>query len=151
MATASVQVLLDTDVANGNIGPAAGLLSAYLRDATCHWLVLACDYPFFDADEIRNLFEEYKYPLTCLQNEQGWAEPLLAIWSPAALAQLKDNVSHDITGPRHVTRQLEAHMVEPLQGRALFNTNTAQDWDTAKAMAATGKASVQSVPHQNVD
>ena len=71
-----------------SIGPAAGLLAAHAYDPHAHWLVIACDYPLITSETLRQLLDEYREPVTCFQNNQGWVEPLLAIWSPVALEAL---------------------------------------------------------------
>lgn len=133
---ASFGLLFDSDTTEEDIGPAAGLLAAHHRRPTCHWLVLACDYPLLGPEEIGHLLANHRGHLSCLENQDGWPEPLLAIWSPAALRQLQENVGQGITGPKHVVRQLRAHLVRPLESKSLFNANTVQEWNAAVALAS---------------
>jgi len=116
------------------IGPAAGLLAAYSLDPSAYWVVVACDYPLMDAMELRRLRDAYEEPVTCFRNEEGFAEPLIGIWSPRALEQLKVNVSSGINGPNRVVRQMAGKMVRPRREKALFNANTPEDWQRALEM-----------------
>lgn len=126
--------VLDAD-SEPQIGPAAGLLAAYRHDVGAHWLVVACDYPLMSAIELRRLVASYTQPLTCFENKDGWAEPLLAIWSPEALDLLRDNVSKGITGPQRVVRSLQGKRIQPCDQRSLLNTNTPSEWRKALDMA----------------
>ena len=123
------------DEQGNNIGPAAGLLAAYQTRSTCHWLVLACDYPLVSRYEIAHLVQWYQAPITCFRNASGRSEPLLAIWSPESLAHLKANVAKGVTGPKNVVRDLSGRTITALDENSLLNANTRRDWDEAVKIA----------------
>ncbi|KXJ87986.1 hypothetical protein Micbo1qcDRAFT_207739 [Microdochium bolleyi] len=79
-------------------GPIRGFLAAHeaLPDAT--WLIIACDYPRLTVNAIRYLIDAYESPVTCFQGARAKMEPLVSIWSPEALAQLKRNCDPASTG-----------------------------------------------------
>ncbi|KAL2793686.1 MobA-like NTP transferase domain-containing protein [Aspergillus keveii] len=85
-----------------DLGPAAGLLSAYRHDPDATWLVVACDYPFFSVSALRYLYRHMAGPVTCFENADGIYEPLLGIWTPEALLLLEENVQRGILGPKAV-------------------------------------------------
>ncbi|KAJ9659980.1 hypothetical protein H2201_007085 [Coniosporium apollinis] len=118
-----------------DIGPAAGLLAAHKHSPHSYWLVLACDYPLVTAAALLHLKEQFEEPLTCFENEEGFVEPLIAIWSPAALRQLEENVRHGITGPARAVKMLGGKAISPLEPRTLMNTNTKEEWDKAMELA----------------
>ena len=118
-----------------DIGPAAGLLAALHADPHCTWLVLACDYPLISVPELRNLFSSYNGRLTCFENAEGWAEPLLGLWSPEALACLSLNVRDGCTGPKVVVKELNGKRIRALDERSLLNANTPREWSQALALA----------------
>ncbi|KAF3023351.1 hypothetical protein E8E15_007842 [Penicillium rubens] len=128
-----VQVLYDHDDAkfpeHDDIGPASGLLRAQQQDPTCNWLIVACDYPLLTADALRKLREGPAGVVTCFHNEEGYSEPLLAIWTPEALSALGRNVRQGILGPSSVIRQLNSTLVAPESNEWLMNVNTREDWD----------------------
>lgn len=130
----SVQVLYDEDLpgynAHGEIGPASGLLRAHNHAPRSTWLVVACDYPLLSAAAIDQLRQIFGGTVTCFHNKDGYSEPLLGIWSPAALEALQENVQQGITGPSFVVRQLSGILVEPEFDDWLINTNTEEDWES---------------------
>lgn len=113
------------------IGPAAGLHAAYHFDPTSHWLVVPCDYPLLDGDELRVLHEQYRHPVTCFENGQQSEEPLVAIWSPDALAHLTKDVIKDKASLSHLMERLRGSKVSPKYDHSFFNTNTREEWDNA--------------------
>lgn len=148
---ACVTVLYDSETPlngarNSDIGPAAGLLAAYREDRTSHWLVIACDYPLITSREIAHLIRSYQAPVTCFMNGSGWPEPLLAVWSSAALARLEANVAQGIEGPKTVLRDLRGSTIAPLDERTLLNANTREDWETAVKAAPAIDIASQSPP-----
>lgn len=85
-----VCVLRDEDLCESHpayrdIGPTCGLLSSYHHDKMAHWLVLACDYPLIVEDALRQLKDEYEEPVTYFLNDEGFSEPLIALWGPSVL------------------------------------------------------------------
>lgn len=133
-----VQVLYDHDDAkfpeHGDIGPASGLLRAHQHDPTCNWLIVACDYPLLTAAALRKLRQESAGAVTCFYNEEGYSEPLLAIWAPEALSALERNVRQGILGPSSVIRQLNSISVAPQMNEWLMNVNTREDWERIVAI-----------------
>lgn len=127
----NVEVVLDQQ---NDIGPAAGLLAAYQTDSTCRWLVVACDFPLLQAKDVRQLVDAYEDPVTCFQNSEGWTEPLFAIWNDTALRILKDGVETGKTGPNRVIHLLKGKTIRPQREKALFNTNTPEEWEAAKQL-----------------
>lgn len=76
---------------NAGGGPIRGFLAAHetMPDAT--WLIVACDYPRITVSTIQYLIQAYEPPVTCFRGARNKMEPLVSIWSPEALAQLKQN------------------------------------------------------------
>ncbi|RKU47129.1 hypothetical protein DL546_005391 [Coniochaeta pulveracea] len=112
-------------------GPAQGLLAAHRSDPTATWLVLAVDYPLMSVEAIQLLRQSYSHPVTCFQNDDGFCEPLVGIWSPDALEKLEANVRSGRGSPSAVVRQLDGRQVRiPQDGRRwLMNVNTEAEWE----------------------
>lgn len=127
-----LSIVID-DRAQSDIGPAAGLLAAHRRDPDAHWLVVACDYPLLPARAVAMLLAGFEEPVTCFANDEGWCEPLLSIWSPAALRALAANVEAGRTGPNATVRALAGKMLQPVEEWWLLNANTPAQWEHALA------------------
>ncbi|RAL09414.1 molybdenum cofactor guanylyltransferase, partial [Aspergillus homomorphus CBS 101889] len=133
-----VQIIYD-DNASGDdgsdIGPAAGLLAAYRHDPKAKWLVIACDYPFLTTNALRQLLRHSEEaPVVCFENQEGWYEPLLALWTPQALRLLASNVQKGILGPKSAIKAVQGCGIRPLDERWLFNTNNRTEWQRALAL-----------------
>lgn len=130
----NIRVILD-EVSQW-LGPAAGLLAAYRLDPTAHWAVVACDYPLMIRSELGRLLDEFREPLTCFRNSDGFVEPLVGIWSPTALSALKINVSKGRLGPSNTFKQLRGTLVAPSSPQSLLNANTEEEWESALQILA---------------
>ncbi|KAL2839459.1 MobA-like NTP transferase domain-containing protein [Aspergillus pseudodeflectus] len=118
-----------------DLGPAAGLLSAYRHDNSATWLVVACDYPFFPVSALRYLCGHMAGPVTCFENADGIYEPLLGIWTPEALSLLDQNVQRGILGPKAVVLESKGTSIRPESEIWLFNMNTRAEYEQALRMS----------------
>jgi len=132
--------LQDNSEADISAGPAAGLLAAHHAHPDSTWLVLACDYPLMTSDALVRLRSSYQAPVTCFRNAEGFCEPLVAVWSPVALARLAANHAKVQSGPQSVVRDLGGLMLMPETTMAqsgardamvLWNVNTEAEWQIA--------------------
>lgn len=139
-------------------GPSAGLLAAYSSDENSSWLVTGCDYPLLSVTALRQLFTSHMTEnptLTCFVNSEGFAEPLLAIWTPPALQVLRDlairaGYEGRNVGPNRVIQTLQqpsqmhigasfsgsfrANMIEPSDDSCLKNVNTLEEWHEVQSL-----------------
>jgi molybdopterin-guanine dinucleotide biosynthesis protein A len=117
---------------HGDIGPAAGLLAAHAALPSATLLVLGCDYPLLPPTALQQLILEYKPPLTCFVNAEGFTEPLIAIWSPEALDVLERNVKEGRSGLNRVVAMMEGvKAIKPLREAWIMGCNTRGEWDEA--------------------
>lgn len=126
----------DTNANPEDIGPAAGLLAAYRTHPDVNWLIVACDFPLLNARTLTRLIsaqqESQSASVTCYRNSKGFCEPLLAVWTPKALAKLAENVRQGRTGPRFVLDESpDAQIISPDIEMELFNVNTVEEWEEA--------------------
>lgn len=112
-------------------GPATTILAAYGLNPRSHWLFIPCDYPLLTAPELRHLFHQYRDPVTCFENAQRIAEPLLGIWSPMAIAHIAAEALYTREHLAELVDRLEGMRIPPLYDHSLFNANTREDWDDA--------------------
>lgn len=143
-----------------DIGPAAGLITAYDKHPDKTFLAVAVDFPFITLQTLQDLLGAYKEPVsTYFHPIDMHPEPLLSIWSPLALERLKKNAVEGIevdaedgrmtrrkrTGPCFTAKQLWKELagtsggdevvgrwgILPRDERELRNTNTREEWDRA--------------------
>ncbi len=118
-----LRALVDLPAA-GDVGPAAGLLTAHRLRPDAAWFVLAVDFPWLDAAGVAEIVAG-RAPgtrATCFVHEDGTSEPLLTIWEPAGLAVLSEAAA---AGPRRVLEQGPVASCVPSTPRWLVNINTA--------------------------
>ncbi|RYP86628.1 hypothetical protein DL769_000696 [Monosporascus sp. CRB-8-3] len=134
-ADGGLEVIFDSNVNTSaeSKGPAEGLLSAYNACPDATWLVVACDYPYVTSAMLRHLIKSYNTPVTCFCNSEGFCEPLLAIWSPAALERLAENVARGKSGPAATVREIKGTMLSVPEGCEtwLVDVNRQADWEAA--------------------
>lgn len=70
------------------IGPAGGIVSAHLKFPETAWLVMACDMPLVETEDLRILVNERAGDFVTFKDET-----LPSIWEPSALHSLLVNVS----------------------------------------------------------
>ena len=136
-----VDLRLGSSEDHTDIGPAAGLLTAYEKSQLGDWLVLACDYPLLNREAVDQLLVEYGHSktkglqnfVTCFVNSKGFYEPLLGVWSPQALQRLRQNVHNGRLGPSRtisdLVRESKAKLVKPLDERWILGANTPEEWE----------------------
>jgi len=129
----NIQTITDTETSQSeeSKGPASGILAALQHDPEATWLVVACDFPCITASTLSQLKSEYKPPVTCFRNREGFCEPLLGIWSPEAMRHLKRNCEKGKLSPSKAVKELDGLVILP-DGDAdlvLRNVNTKEEWD----------------------
>lgn len=114
----------------GEIGPAAGLLTAHRARADAAWLVLAVDFPLLDEEGLSALVSARKTTAcaTCFLHGDGTPEPLLTIWEPAGLAALADAPAE---GARRALERGPSVHLRPRDARWLLNVNSPGDLTAA--------------------
>ncbi|MFB6455485.1 NTP transferase domain-containing protein [Chitinophaga sp. Hz27] len=115
-------------------GPSAGLLSAYAQQPETAWLVVACDLPLLTAHSLELLIssrDSSKAATSFISPFNNLPEPLIAIWEPAALAQLKTNVLAGLQQcPRKTLLSTDIKILENPWSDEQFNANTPAEKST---------------------
>jgi molybdopterin-guanine dinucleotide biosynthesis protein A len=125
-----VQAVLDDPETNGDIGPAAGILTAATSKSDATWLILAVDLPFISRDSILHLLKAHltDSPVSLyLHSDDGNPEPLFSIWTPTALAQLRSNCRAGKSGPCRAAKDVWGGKIGPGAGGVEVPT---EDWIT---------------------
>jgi len=94
-----------------NNGPASGILTAHSLHPASTLVILAVDFPQADGDTLRALLDGHETQdesaVTCfLHPEDGNPEPVMSVWTPAALERLKKNSALGKSGPCYTAKQL---------------------------------------------
>jgi molybdenum cofactor guanylyltransferase len=123
-------------------GPIVGIRSALAAYPRAAWLVLACDLPFLSDAALSQLLRERdaaSLATAYRSAHDGLPEPLCAVWEPAAAAPLAAYQAGGADCPRKFLIRHTAHLLEPLDRRALDNINTPEEY--AQALTALDAAS----------
>ncbi len=123
-------------------GPIVGIRSALAAHPQVAWLVLACDLPFLSDAAIDMLLrrrDPSTFATAYKSARDGLPEPLCAIWEPSAAKTLADYRAGGGQCPRKFLIRHGAHILEPVEARALDNVNTPEEY--AQAIATLGNPS----------
>jgi molybdenum cofactor guanylyltransferase len=113
------------------MGPTGGLLTALADDACgeSSWLVLACDLPRVNAAVLEHLVSA-RAPFqfaTAFRGNDGFPEPLCAIWEPKAYPRLLQFLGMGYECPRKCLIQSPIRLVDAPLPDALDNGNNPED------------------------
>lgn len=109
-----------------DIGPLAGIVSAFEAYPDSAWLTIACDYPFLDAATIDTLVASRNMDkmATCFFNkERDCPEPLLTIWEPAIFSVLQKNIAERNLSPLKILKSTDIQLVPIPDPNKLINVN----------------------------
>jgi len=113
-----------------DLGPIAGILSAFDHDPGVSWLVLACDLPNVDDDTIAALIAAHtgEHPFTAYKSSHdGLPEPLCAIFAPASRPIVEAFVAEGLVCPRKMLIRSDTLLLEQINPASLDNMNTPED------------------------
>lgn len=128
-----------------NLGPLAGILTAFDAHPNKAWLVVACDLPFLDRPTLDHLIahRDPAAPATAYRGRiDGKPEPLCAIYEPSIRDALHEYVRRGITCPRKILMQSDAHLMDLPNPFALENANAPDE----SARASGGVAPLDTAP-----
>ena len=129
-AFSGLRLLPDHD---SDIGPLAGVLSAFREDDSCAWLVVAVDMPFLTETSLRLLLQ-HRDPdafATAFRNPDIDApEPVCAIYEPRILPVLLGAKARGRYTLK-VLRDVRVRLVEPAHPQELANINDPDEYSRA--------------------
>lgn len=115
-----------------NIGPMAALLRAFKEEQTA-WLVMGCDYPFFDAEELSLLIENRKSDrmATVYYNKKNTTpEPLLGIYEAGCRPLLQSAFHQKQYSLKHFLLSQEVYYIAPQDPRKILSVDTKEAYET---------------------
>jgi molybdopterin-guanine dinucleotide biosynthesis protein A len=108
-------------------GPASGIHAAFLRAPDAAWIVIGCDYPLLETQDIRRLLEA-RAPevdaVTFLNHQTAEIEPMISLWEPAAVQQFMERFAAGEYSPRRILQSCKLVTVMPRGQRVLHNRNS---------------------------
>lgn len=113
-----------------DIGPLAGVLSAFKTDPDTAWIVVACDLPFIDIESLEFLVKYRnadKIATTYNNPSDLLPEPLITIWEPKSYPILSGCLVNGNTSLRKILINNDTFMIQPLKPDTLLNVNTPED------------------------
>lgn len=118
------------------IGPAAGLLAAHGAYPEAAWLVLACDLPLLQPSTLLALIRarDGRHAAIAYRSAvDDLPEPLCALWEPAALARLSQQVKAGRYRLRDILQSDDTLLLPAPDGDVLDNINTPQDLERLRS------------------
>lgn len=140
----SAQIAPDRDVtivrdAVASAGPVSGLVTAFQKTTHEALLVLSCDLPFMDREQIRRLLDYAKrvqehWDVIAVQ-EEGRLHPLVALYHRRTQINWEDALRHDQLRLMRTLEKLHVHATPAglLDSWAVFNANTPEEYEIALA------------------
>ena len=108
-------------------GPASGIHAAFLRAPDAAWLVIGCDYPFLETQDVRRLLEA-RAPgidaVTLFNHETSAIEPMISFWEPAAVQHFMKRFAAGDHSPRRILQSCKLVTVVPREPQILHNRNS---------------------------
>jgi molybdenum cofactor guanylyltransferase len=142
------------DILNGNyntitdaytgLGPYGAILSAFKKNSSCAWLVVACDLPLLNASTLEQLVvqrDPNAMATTFESPHDGLPEPLITIWEPKSYPILLASLSKGYQCPRKALINNNVKIVQPVNKAALMNVNTPQELEKAQRILDSNKVS----------
>ncbi|MEM9076322.1 MAG: NTP transferase domain-containing protein [Bacteroidota bacterium] len=118
-------------------GPFNGILSAHSQYPEVAWLILACDLPLMDTNNVNKLVRARNSNLeatTMVSRKTNAPEPMVTIWEPKGLERAQNYLK--TTGNASVRSFLlnsEIKKVHPVDDEVLYNANFPEDYEYIKS------------------
>jgi molybdopterin-guanine dinucleotide biosynthesis protein A len=122
-STSQVEILPDLEPSPGPLG---GLQAAFHQDANSDWLVLACDLPLIQKEDLQSLVDHHDSSLDAtsfLNPLDNHPEPLCALYSPSASPKLNARIEQNKRCARRFLASLSRTDLTPSHPNSLLNLN----------------------------
>lgn len=121
-------------------GPLGAIVSAFHKNQSSAWLIVACDLPLLDNKTIQYLVENRNKDLvatTFKSPGNDFPEPLITIWEPTALPLLETALSEGKLSPQKVLMKAKIKMLRAPDQSVLLNANTPKEKQTIMQLLQT--------------
>lgn len=119
------------DVEPGH-GPASGLHAAFSREHGVAWLVIGCDYPWLEAQDLQRLVDARASAIDAvsyLNDATGEIEPMITLWEPAAQRHFVRAFAGGEYSARRILRTCALRVLAPRTPEVLENRNASDAFD----------------------
>lgn len=113
-----------------DIGPLAGVLSAFKTDPNCAWWVIACDLPYVDSEALTFLLshrDTSKEATFFIDPETLFPEPLLTIFEPIIYPTLLRSYDAGQHSLNRILLSSRGKRVKPQDMRIIRSINTKEE------------------------
>lgn len=120
-----------------DIGPLAGVLSAFRTNPLTAWIVIACDLPLIDTYSLEHLIKYRnadKFASAYKNPTDNLPEPMITIWEPKSYPILDDCLATGNTSLRKALIDNDTMLIKPVKSEILLNVNTPEEMSKALKM-----------------
>jgi molybdopterin-guanine dinucleotide biosynthesis protein A len=112
----------------------AALITAFRRHPGASFLVLGCDYPFLHKQDIDKLVTSFSATgnTVCYSNQDGFLEPLLAIYNADTQMVLEKNLAERQLSLRKILEQSSVHTLEATTSSSLTSVDDPASYEQVK-------------------
>ncbi|MCS6960199.1 MAG: cyclic pyranopterin monophosphate synthase MoaC [Pseudanabaenaceae cyanobacterium SKYGB_i_bin29] len=113
-------------------GPISGMLTAFQAYPQVNWLVVACDLPYLDEQNLAPLVEKYREDVVanCYYHPQKkFPEALCAIYTPQAFSVFNKYYNEGVMCPVQILAQSPCQLLEPPSPHTTANINTLAEYE----------------------
>jgi molybdopterin-guanine dinucleotide biosynthesis protein A len=117
-----------------DLGPFGAILSAFERDSSCAYLVLATDLPFISKKLLKELItkrDTTKIATTFQGNNKDFPEPLITIWEPKSFTILKKAKQQEAFSLTKILKNNDIAIVK-INANFIQNINTISQYHEVK-------------------
>ena len=114
------------------MGPMAGILSAFQSFPNVAWLAVACDLPFLSEDTIAFLIKNRnatKIATAFVDPTGKYPEPMVTIWEPQSYPTLSQKVSEGNTSLSKVLMNDDVELLKMPNEREFTNVNHPEEYE----------------------
>ncbi len=117
-----------------NIGPMAALLSAFTKFPDKNFIVVACDYPFLQQEDIRKLIDaidDKHLAVSYFNPISEMKEPLLAYYSKECFPLLIKYIEKKEYSLRNFLKEIDSNKIEPISQESITSIDTPEAYHKA--------------------
>ena len=114
------------------MGPMAGILSAFQSFPNVAWLAVACDLPFLSEDTIAFLIKNRnatKIATAFVDSTGKYPEPMVTIWEPQSYPTLSQKVSEGNTSLSKILMNDDVELLKMPNEREFTNVNYPEEYE----------------------
>jgi|SRR6185437_4682979 len=127
-------IIIDSEKYN-EIGPMGGLLSAFEKYPKACFLVVGCDYPFMNTEDLKIFLDCYKndHPAATYYNDKEQVrEPLLGLYKPGCYEPLLKQYEQGDYSLNHFLKGVNAEKIIPSSLKSIKSVDTFEEYQMVR-------------------